>query len=110
MVLTANPLHAAEYIGSTGDSNNATSVCATMFRNVVYIYYTDNHWNLRKVGKDLSIPGQSWNDLNPHSVDGSPKVDPTSQLSVVTANGYNHIFYIAQNTNNVGFTHIRDPL
>ncbi|KAI1277737.1 hypothetical protein F5Y07DRAFT_362790 [Xylaria sp. FL0933] len=76
-----------------------------------YVYYVDDSLSIQRIVKRES----GWG--NPEALRGPSKVAEACQLTVVNANDYNHLFYIAKDSsNNVGgasydpFEHWRDPV
>lgn len=91
-------------IDSTEGALEGTTIAATFFEGRTYLYFIDGGSNVRRVIKDEG----TWGDSK--VVRNSPKIG-TSQLTVTTANRYNHLFYISQdNTLANDFTHITDPV
>lgn len=70
---------------------------------IIYLFYTDRSNNVRRVIKGA----EGWGSA--HTVEGSPKVGE-SELTVVAANGFNHLFYTSQDDVSSEFTHVRDPI
>lgn len=99
----------AHDIDSTSDARPLTTFCATYYAGKVYLYYTDYNSNLRRVVKT----GSKWSSSE--RIMGSPKVAAESQLTVVTANKLNHVFYVSVDnlpmfSATTEFTHIRDEI
>ncbi|KAJ6035955.1 hypothetical protein N7540_000234 [Penicillium herquei] len=88
-------------IVSTSDAKNGTSIAVTYAQGTVYLYYADSTDTVRRVTK---VNGQ-WGSST--VVRDAPPLG-NGQLTVVTANGFNHIFYIARDDSiaSRGFTHI----
>ncbi|THC91740.1 hypothetical protein EYZ11_008791 [Aspergillus tanneri] len=89
-------------ISNTGDARIGTTIAATYVNGKAYVYYTDTTLNVRRV---VDNDGQ-W---TPSKIDSDP-VDETSQLAATTANGHNHLFYLASTDSGDKFTHHLDPL
>ena len=71
----------------------------------MYLYYVNDHDTLRKVTKPI---GGEWGSSSKVSGADS-KVDPDSQVTVCSANGYNHIFYKAvDQSSKTKFFHVMD--
>ncbi|KAI1457413.1 hypothetical protein F4805DRAFT_457783 [Annulohypoxylon moriforme] len=92
-------------IDGTGDAKDLTTMGVSYSKGKVYLYYTDSKNNIRRVIKDED----GWG--SPHTISGIPKVG-TSQLSVVAANGNNHLFYVSEDSSSPwdDFFHARDPI
>ncbi|KOS19992.1 Wall-associated proteinase [Escovopsis weberi] len=82
-----------------------TSVAVTNHKGIVYLYYTDSQSNLRRVMRRDNQWGTS------AIVKNSPPVG-NGQITVATANGLNHIFYMARDDSMAkqDFEHVHDPI
>ncbi|KAJ1323714.1 hypothetical protein MN608_10959 [Microdochium nivale] len=91
-------------IQNSSDALSGTTIAVTTCNGVVYLYYTDRDYVLRRVDKK----GGKWRRSD--DLEASSKVGATSQLTVVTANGSNHVFYVADGDNEDIFTHYIDDI
>ncbi|KAL7905453.1 hypothetical protein GGI35DRAFT_138316 [Trichoderma velutinum] len=76
-----------------------------------YIYYVDEDSIIRRIIKTSNGPGQipSWSASEP--VENADRISVPGQLTVATANGLNHLFYVAESSADKNdFTHVIDPL
>ncbi|KAM0444423.1 hypothetical protein ACHAO4_010176 [Trichoderma viride] len=84
-----------------------TTIAATYANGKVYIYYVDGGANIRRIIK-TGDSGWSGN----HRVENAAKITIPGQLTVTTANGFNHLFYVsvdnALDTND--FSHVVDEI
>ncbi|KAI1426135.1 hypothetical protein F5Y12DRAFT_310076 [Xylaria sp. FL1777] len=91
-----NPAVAATYSAST---------------NKTYVYYNDKDLSIWRATKDI----YGWAAAGT-LIAGAPKIAELSKITVVPANGINHLFYIAKDFGGANikafsdFTHIRDPI
>ncbi|KAI0890542.1 uncharacterized protein GGS22DRAFT_151188 [Annulohypoxylon maeteangense] len=91
-------------IDGTDNAKDLASMAISYTNGKAYLYYVDSNDNIHRVIKDES----GWGE--PRTVAGIPKVG-TSQITVVAANSYNHIFYKSQeSTMEDDFFHAHDPV
>ncbi|KID84525.1 serine proteinase [Metarhizium guizhouense ARSEF 977] len=88
-------------IVSTSDAKAGTCIAVTNYQGTTYLYYADKLDNVRRVTKSSGQWGSS------QIVRDSPPVGD-NQIAVVTANSFNHIFYLARDdtVDSRGFSHI----
>ncbi|KAL8372580.1 hypothetical protein RB595_002089 [Gaeumannomyces hyphopodioides] len=91
-------------IANTNDAKESTTIGLSFFDNKVYLYYTDSKDNLRRIVK---VDGK-WQ--KPDYIEGSPKANATTQVSVSTANRLNHVFYVSREDKPGSFTHLKDKV
>ncbi|KAI2465288.1 hypothetical protein F4781DRAFT_409986 [Annulohypoxylon bovei var. microspora] len=77
---------------------------AVYAKSKAYLYYRTGHSELRKVVKESDVWGLA------QAIPDSRPVDADSQIAVIYAGGYNHIFYAAENTATGKFVHLKDPV
>ncbi|PHH66830.1 hypothetical protein CDD81_5962 [Ophiocordyceps australis] len=103
------------FLPGTGNMMRNTPLALSYYNNTVYLYYSGrNGGDVQRVVKT----GTTWGPAA--TVTGSVPLAQDCQLTVVPANGFNHLFYVSrdmsQDTADAGpsspsyFTHIRDPL
>ncbi|KAI1819364.1 hypothetical protein F4861DRAFT_527237 [Xylaria intraflava] len=91
--------------------NPALAVTYSPSNKKVYVYYSDLEQAIWRATSDQ----YGWSAAGT-LVAGAPKIAELSQLTVVQANGYNHLFYISKDFGGArirafsDFTHIRDPI
>ncbi|KAK3369575.1 hypothetical protein B0T24DRAFT_362230 [Lasiosphaeria ovina] len=86
-------------ISDTSGAKPNTSLCVTYHKDAAYLYYTDSFFNIYRVIKRQ-------NNWGAHKQMFNDKPDEFSQMTAVTANGVNHIFF--QVAGNANITHLRD--
>ncbi|KAI1098284.1 hypothetical protein F4804DRAFT_132077 [Jackrogersella minutella] len=86
------------------DAADKSPLGATYANDKAYLYYRTSHSELRKVVKEKGVWGSA------QAITDSRLVDADSQIAVITAGGYNHIFYAVENTAAGKFLHLKDPL
>ncbi|KAH7216161.1 hypothetical protein DER44DRAFT_857070 [Fusarium oxysporum] len=84
----------------TDDARAGTPLAAVYVNGNVYLYYTNRSNELRIVTKQI---GRSWG--SPQEVQGSP-VDTASQLTVVASEKGNHLFYVAEGSDESEINHV----
>jgi len=94
----------ADHVQNSTDAQKGTTIAVTYCDKKVYLYYTDGSYNLRRIVKTNDKWGSST------FLEGTDKLDPSSQLTVATANGINHLFYIQDGETEGDFTHVRDAI
>ncbi|KAI5468018.1 serine proteinase [Mariannaea sp. PMI_226] len=92
-------------IVSTSDATAGTPIAVTAYEGRTYLYYTDTSHCVRRVTKANGSWGSS------QVVRDSPPIGD-SQMSVITANGLNHLFYLprADALGPQNFSHIVEPI
>ncbi|KJZ67943.1 hypothetical protein HIM_12667 [Hirsutella minnesotensis 3608] len=110
MELSANKQQ-IQFIGATGNMLRNTPLAVSYHDGKAYLYYCQmGDRALYRIVKN----GETWGIAS--QVADAPTIDEASQLAVVTANGFNHLFYVAQSgaqsepTATGYFTHVRDSL
>jgi len=115
------------HIRSSADARNGTTIAVIFVSGKAYLYYTNSSRNIRKIVKGSDGKWGSSNRLDDGAEDASSrlgalkldassqledalKVDVSSQLTVTTSNGINHLFYVPSGGAEGEFTHIRDPI
>ncbi|PHH93132.1 hypothetical protein CDD83_512 [Cordyceps sp. RAO-2017] len=105
-------LETTEFIQTVGNMQRNTPVAVSYHDAKLYVYYLGRGQpGVQRAVKDSN----GWGVAVP--VSGAPSVAESSQITVVTANGFNHLFYVAADEpESAGtkaskyFTHIRDHL
>ncbi|KAL7951068.1 hypothetical protein V8C42DRAFT_308426 [Trichoderma barbatum] len=111
-----NQNHLKEYNISNGqsydiqDSEGAiagTTIAATYDNDKVYIYYVDGGANIRRI---IKTGASDWSGN--HLVENASKINIPGQLTVTTANGFNHLFYVSVDNSLADneFTHVADEI
>lgn len=91
--------------------NTALAAAYSSTTQKAYVYFYDANLDVQCIEKDKD----NW-AASPRRIAGAPKVFEASQMTVVHANGFNHLFYIAKDvgTSRIrsfsDFTHIRDNI
>lgn len=88
-------------ISNATDAEDKTTLAVKYVKGKAYLYYTHKK-ELRRIVKDSDGWGTSG------SVKGAHKVDADSQITVVSANGYNHLFYVSSGDPATKLTHVMD--
>ncbi|KAI0901551.1 hypothetical protein F4806DRAFT_4909 [Annulohypoxylon nitens] len=84
------------------DAAEKSPLSAVHANGKVYLYYRTSHGDLRKVIKEDGVWGSA------EAITDSRSVDADSQIAVIYAGGYNHIFYAATGTSPGKFVHLKD--
>lgn len=94
----------ADHLRNSTDARNGTAVAVTYAFEQVFVYYTDEQFEVRRIVKKKGEWGPSI------GVDGAPPLDPSSLLTVTTSSDkVNHLFYLQPDSPGE-FTHIRDEI
>jgi hypothetical protein len=93
----------ATYIDNSTDARTGTTIAVTYSGEKAYCYYTDSDYEIRRIVKD-----DTWGSSTGFS--DASKVDANSQLTVVTSNNTNHLFYVADGDSEGVITHYRDSI
>jgi hypothetical protein len=89
-------------ISPTSDAAKGTSLAATFNKGKGWLYYTDNAGHIHRI--NTGTEEGRW--VGAEQLTDPPKASPKSQLSVVAANGINHLFYYQEGDKSP--THYRD--
>ncbi|KAI1747087.1 hypothetical protein F4782DRAFT_522475 [Xylaria castorea] len=98
---------------ATYGPNSTVAAVYSSDTNKAYVYYLDSAQAIQRVVKSQGAWGGS------QALSSASKVAQACQLTVVNANGINHLFYTAQNQSSSSsagtagfdrFTHFRDPV
>ncbi|KAK0761753.1 hypothetical protein N5P37_004552 [Trichoderma harzianum] len=78
--------------------------------NKAYVYYYDTDATIRRIVKTGADQTASWSPSVP--VENAVRISVPGQLTVSTANGLNHLFYVSVDNSlaDNDFTHVTDPL
>ncbi|CAP65925.1 uncharacterized protein PODANS_5_11210 [Podospora anserina S mat+] len=92
-------------IGNT-NAKDASPLAVVTAGSKAYLYYVNTHDQVKRIVKsDLSNP-DSWGQEQ--DVNAPKKVSKESQITVISAGGKNHLFYVAQGASDTTFEHIVD--
>ncbi|KAM0252162.1 hypothetical protein ACHAQJ_007820 [Trichoderma viride] len=89
---------------------DGTTIAVTYDTNKAYIYYVDTDSTIRRIIKTGADQTASWSPSE--TVENAVRISVPGQLTVTTANGLNHLFYVSVDNSlaDNDFTHVTDPL
>ncbi|KAM6478448.1 hypothetical protein HDV62DRAFT_370427 [Trichoderma sp. SZMC 28011] len=89
---------------------DGTTIAVAYDNNKVYIYYVDSGSNIRRIIKTGVDGNATWSSSV--RIDDASKISVPGQLTVTTANGLNHLFYVSVDNSlaDNDFTHVTDKL
>ncbi|KAL7931804.1 hypothetical protein V8C35DRAFT_308623 [Trichoderma chlorosporum] len=89
---------------------DGTTIAVTYSNNKAYIYYVDTDSTIRRIIKTGADQTASWSPSE--TVENAVRISVPGQLTVTTANGLNHLFYVSVDNNltDNDFTHVTDPI
>lgn len=87
------------------NAKDASPLAIATTSTKAYLYYVDGHDQLQKIVKSDITNAESWGQAQ--NVSGK-KVHKESQITVISAGGKNHLFYVAQGMAKTTFEHVID--